>query len=85
MKVYLVLIDFNMEHDEITDDATDEDDQKPQSSEDIRKSGRKKRPPASYSPERTEIKRRRVFKKNAVNSTNRKCDLLPNGRLLTSI
>lgn len=28
MKVYLVLIDFNMEYDEIIDDVIDEDDQK---------------------------------------------------------
>lgn len=74
------MIDFNMEHDDtVSDDGSDEDDQKPKPSEDIRKSGRKKRPPASYSPDRTEIKRRRVLKKNPLNSPIRKCDLLPNG------
>lgn len=68
-----------MEPDGASDDSSDDDEQKRPLIEDTRKSGRKTRPPTSYSPERTDSKRKRVLKKNTDGAVNRKYDLLPNG------
>ncbi|XP_048777227.2 uncharacterized protein LOC125681258 isoform X2 [Ostrea edulis] len=78
-----------MEQDSVSD-ATDDDENQKQSDDenqkqsqgdDTRKSGRRKRPPASYSPDRMDNKRKRFVKRNGntVTGPNRNCDLLPNG------